>query len=149
VTSAAEDAAELPIYTQIMLNLSEFMQQNAIIILVVFFGGSIFAAPLHQDAQGEAGTSIGCRWSTPIINNIVIKNRHRPVRLRLPHVVRRGGAGRPAGDGRHCNKVIEGELKKRAKAEGRQVISFKPLSASLISRRSSARCWRSARRPPD
>jgi type IV pilus assembly protein PilC len=124
--------AELPIYTQAMLGISDFMQQNAIIILIVFFGGSYLLRRYIKTPTGKLAFH-KLLLRTPILNNIIMKIAIARFARTFASLMSSGVAVLDALEvtgGAIGNKVIEAELKEAAKAvkNGKQL--SEPLAAS-------------------
>lgn len=126
--------AELPVYTQVMLSISDFMRTNAIIIVVVAIGGTFLLKRYIKTPKGK----YQFHWlllKIPIIKTIIAKVALARFARTFASLMSAGVAvldalevtGSAIG-----NKVIEAELKEAAKAvrNGKQL--SEPLSQSAL-----------------
>ncbi len=123
--------ATLPIYTQILLGISDFVQQNAIIILVVIFGGSYLIRRYIRTPKGKYNFHT-LLLRIPVLKTVIIK-------IAIARFARTFASLMSAGvsvldalqvtGGSIGNKVIEKELFEAAK----QVKNGKQLSEPLSS----------------
>jgi len=126
--------AELPVYTQAMLAISDFMRTNAIIIVVVAIGGTFLLKRYIKTPKGK----YQFHWlllKIPIIKTIIAKVALARFARTFASLMSAGVAvldalevtGSAIG-----NKVIEAELKEAAKAvrNGKQL--SEPLSQSAL-----------------
>lgn len=124
--------AELPIYTQIMLDVSSFMQSNAILIIILL-GGIIFAFRKYISTDKGKYNFHLLLLNTPILKTIVAKVALARFARTFASLM---GAGVSVVDSLHItakaigNKVIEKELLDAAKEVkfGRQL--SEPLAKS-------------------
>lgn len=110
--------AKLPIYTQAMLNISGFMQQNVIIILVLFFGGTYFIRRYIRTPSGKYKFH-ALLLRIPIIKTLVTKIAIARFSRTFASLMSAGVSVLDALEvtgGAIGNKVIEAELKEAAKA---------------------------------
>jgi type IV pilus assembly protein PilC len=124
--------AELPIYTQAMLSISDFTRSNAVIILIIMFGGIFLLKRYIKTPKGKYRFHY-ILLKTPIIKTIITKIALARFARTFASLMSAGVAvldalevtGSAIG-----NKVIEAELKEAAKAvrNGRQL--SEPLSNS-------------------
>ncbi len=121
--------AQLPIYTQIMLGMSDFMQQNAIIILVVIFGGIYLLRRYIRTPKGKYKFH-ALLLRTPVVKLVITKVAIARFARTFASLMSAGVGVLDALEvtgGAIGNKVIEEELKEAAKA----VKNGKPLSEPL------------------
>jgi len=122
--------AKLPIYTEIMLGGSKFMQSNAVLILVVFFGVTYAFKKYIKTPKGKY------RWHSlllkiPVIKTLITKIAIARFARTFASLMSAGVAVLDALEvtgGAIGNKVIEAELKEAAKA----VKNGKQLSEPLM-----------------
>ena len=132
LTDLSGGKSTLPIYTRVMLSGSEFMQQNSILILVVFFG-TIYAVRRYiKTAKGKYQFH-SLLLRTPIVKMIITKVAIARFSRTFASLMSAGVGVLEALDvtgGAIGNKVIEAELKEAAKAvkNGKQLSD--PLSKS-------------------
>ncbi|MEI7522301.1 MAG: type II secretion system F family protein [Candidatus Saccharibacteria bacterium] len=132
LTDLSGGKSTLPIYTRVMLSGSEFMQQNSILILVVFFG-TIYAVRRYiKTAKGKYQFH-SLLLKTPIVKMIITKVAIARFSRTFASLMSAGVGVLEALDvtgGAIGNKVIEAELKEAAKAvkNGKQLSD--PLSKS-------------------
>ncbi len=123
-----EDAS-LPIYTEIMLGISDFMQQNAVIIFVVLFGAIYLIRRYIRTPSGKYKFH-SLLLKIPIIKHLIVKIAIARFARTFASLMSSGvsvlDALRVTG-GAIGNKVIEEELKEVAK----QVKNGKQLSEPL------------------
>ncbi|MCA9333013.1 type II secretion system F family protein [Candidatus Saccharibacteria bacterium] len=124
--------AELPVYTQAMLGLSDFMQNNAIIIFVLLFGGAFLIRRYIKTPKGKYKFH-ALLLRIPIVKTIVIKIAIARFARTFASLMSAGVGVLDALEvtgGAIGNKVIEDELKDAAKAvkNGKQL--SEPLSNS-------------------
>lgn len=121
--------AELPVYTQVLLDMSAFMQQNVIIVLAVFFGG-VFLIKRYISTPVGKKQFHGLLLKIPIVKGIILKIAIARFARTFASLM---GAGVSVLDaleitgGAVGNRVIEDELKDAAK----QVKNGKQLSEPL------------------
>lgn len=124
--------AELPVYTQAMLGISDFMKGNAIIIFPVLFIGIALVRRYIRTPQGKYQFH-SLLLRTPIIKTIIIKIAIARFARTFASLMSAGVSVLDALEvtgGAIGNKVIEAELKEAAKAvkNGKQL--SEPLSNS-------------------
>lgn len=124
--------AELPIYTQVMLDLSNFMQNNFIIVIGGMFG-VIYLIKRYIKTPGGKLAFHTLLLKIPILNNIIIKVAVARFARTFASLMSSGVAVLDALEvtgGAIGNKVIEAELHEAAKAvkNGKQL--SEPLSNS-------------------
>lgn len=124
--------AKLPIYTQVMLDMSKFMQSNFIIIGIVVFGGIYLTRRYIKTPKGKYQFH-GFLLRVPIIKNLVMKIAIARFARTFASLMSAGVSVLDALEvtgGAIGNKVIEAELKEAAKAvkNGKQL--SEPISAS-------------------
>lgn len=124
--------AKLPIYTQAMLAISEFMQQYWYLIFGAFFGGS-FAFRRYIKTPAGKYKFHATLLRIPILKNIIIKIAIARFARTFASLMSAGVGVLDALEvtgGAIGNKVIEAELKEAAKAvkNGKQL--SEPLAAS-------------------
>lgn len=124
--------AELPVYTQAMLGISDFMKGNAFIIFPVMFIGIVLLRRYIRTPRGKYQFH-SLLLRTPIIKTIVIKIAIARFARTFASLMSAGVSVLDALEvtgGAIGNKVIEAELKEAAKAvkNGKQL--SEPLSAS-------------------
>jgi type IV pilus assembly protein PilC len=108
---------ELPIYTQIMLDISSFMQNNAILIIVIF-AGVVFAIKKYISTEKGKYNFHMILLNTPILKTIIAKVALARFARTFASLM---GAGVSVIDSLHVtakaigNKVIEKELMDAAK----------------------------------
>lgn len=118
--------AQLPIYTQVMLGISSFMQQNAIIIVVLFFVGSYFLRRYIKTPKGKYEFHY-LLLKIPILKTIVMKIALARFSRTFASLMAAGVGVLDALEvtgGAVGNKVIEKDLK----AAAVEVKNGKPLS---------------------
>ncbi len=121
--------AKLPIYTQVMLNISSFMQHNIIYIIPVLVG-LIYATRRYVKTPGGRYKLHGLLLRIPILNNIIIKVAVARFARTFASLMSSGVAVLEALEvtgGAIGNKVIEAELVAAAK----EVKNGKQLSEPL------------------
>lgn len=121
--------AKLPIYTQVMLNLSTFMQKNAVILAVVIFGGTYLIRRYIKTPGGKYKFH-SLLLKIPVLNNIVMKIAVARFARTFASLMAAGVSVLEALNvtgGAIGNKVIEAELKEAAV----QVKNGKQLSEPL------------------
>lgn len=126
--------AKLPVYTQAMLSISDFMRANAVIIIVVFVVGSIAFKRYIKTPKGKY------RWhwlllKIPVVKTIIAKVALARFARTFASLMSAGVAVLDALEvtgSAMGNKVIEAELKEAAKAvrNGKQL--SEPLSQSAL-----------------
>lgn len=124
--------AELPIYTQVMLGMSEFMQQYAFIIFPVLIGIIFLLRRYIKTPRGKYQLH-SLLLRTPVLKTIIIKVAIARFARTFASLMSSGVTVLDALEvtgGAIGNKVIEAELKEAAKAvkNGKQL--SEPLSAS-------------------
>lgn len=124
--------AQLPVYTQAMLGLSAFMQNNAVLMLVIFFGGTFFLRRYIKTPKGKYKFH-SLLLRTPILKGIIIKIAIARFSRTFASLMSSGVGVLDALEvtgGAIGNKVIEEELKAAAKEvkAGKQL--SEPLSKS-------------------
>lgn len=124
--------AKLPIYTQVMLDMSKFMQSNALLILGVSFGAIYLIRRYIKTPSGKYKFH-ALLLRTPIIKNIVTKIAIARFARTFASLMSAGVSVLDALEvtgGAIGNKVIEAELKNAAKEvkNGKQL--SEPISAS-------------------
>lgn len=124
--------AKLPIYTQVMLNISAFMQHNAVIVLAIFFGSSYLLRRYIKTPKGKYKFH-ALLLRTPILKGIIMKIAIARFARTFASLMSAGVAVLDALEvtgGAIGNKVIEAELQEAAKEvkNGKQL--SEPLSAS-------------------
>lgn len=132
LTDLGGEDAELPVYTQAMLDLSAFMQKNALLIGVAMFIGLFFLRRYIKTPSGKFKFHT-LLLRLPIIKNILIKVAIARFSRTFASLMSSGVAVLDALEvtgGAIGNKVIEKELKEAAKAvkNGKQL--SEPLSNS-------------------
>lgn len=108
--------AKLPIYTQVMLNLSTFMQNNAIVIIVLTVGGIYMLRRYIKTPGGKYKFHV-LLLRTPILKNIVTKIAVARFARTFASLMSAGVSVLEALEvtgGAIGNKVIEAELKAAA-----------------------------------
>lgn len=125
--------AELPVYTQAMLGFSGFIQQNAILILVVSFAGTYFLRRYIKTPEGKYKFH-SLLLRAPVIKNIIIKIAIARFSRTFASLMSSGVGVLDALEvtgGAIGNKVIEKELKEAAQEvkNGKQL--SEPLSKSI------------------
>ncbi len=121
--------ARLPIYTEVMLSLSEFMQQNAILMAIALVGMVIGFRVYVKTPKGKYNLH-RTLLKIPVIKTIIIKVAVARFSRTFASLMSSGVGVLEALDvtgGAIGNKVIEAELKEAAKA----VKNGKQLSESL------------------
>lgn len=126
--------AKLPVYTQVMLSISDFMRANAIIIIIIVVGGIFLLRRYIKTPKGK----YRFHWlllKIPVIKTIIAKVALARFARTFASLMSAGVAvldalevtGSAIG-----NKVIEAELKEAAKAvrNGKQL--SEPLSQSAV-----------------
>lgn len=129
IKDLAGPEAELPVYTQAMLSVSDFFRANIIIILVMIIGGSILLKRYIATPKGKYRFH-AFLLKVPVLKNIIIKIALARFARTFASLMAAGVAvldalevtGSAIG-----NKVIEAELKEAAK----EVRNGKPLSEPL------------------
>lgn len=124
--------AELPVYTQAMLGASDFMQSNAILLLIVMFGGS-YAFRRYIKTPGGKLKWHAFLLRVPVVKMLITKIAIARFARTFASLMSAGVAVLDALEvtgGAIGNKVIENELKEAAKAvkNGKQL--SEPLSQS-------------------
>lgn len=124
--------AKLPIYTQVMLDMSKFLQNNAIIIIILTFGGIYLLKRYIKTPKGKYQFHT-LLLHTPVIKGLVTKIAIARFARTFASLMSAGVSVLDALEvtgGAIGNKVIEAELKEAAKAvkNGKQL--SEPLSAS-------------------
>lgn len=124
--------AKLPVYTQVLLNISGFMQKNAILVGVITFGLAYGIRRYIKTPNGKFKFH-GLLLKTPVIKTIVMKIAIARFARTFASLMSAGVSVLDALEvtgGAIGNKVIEAELKEAAKAvkNGKQL--SEPLSAS-------------------
>lgn len=124
--------ASLPIYTEIMLGISDFMQQNAIIVIGTFFLGMWLLRRYIKTPKGKYKFH-ALLLRIPVIKTVVIKIAIARFARTFASLMSAGVSVLDALEvtgGAIGNKVIEAELKEAAKAvkNGKQL--SEPLSQS-------------------
>ncbi len=132
LTDLSDGKSSLPIYTRVMLSGSAFMQHNAILILVVFFG-VIYAVRRYIKTPKGKYQFHALLLKTPVIKMIITKVAIARFSRTFASLMSAGVGVLEALDvtgGAIGNKVIEAELKEAAKAvkNGKQL--SEPLSES-------------------
>ena len=132
LTDLSDGKSSLPIYTRVMLSGSAFMQQNAILILAVFFG-AIYAIRRYIKTPKGKYQFHALLLKTPVIKMIITKVAIARFSRTFASLMSAGVGVLEALDvtgGAIGNKVIEAELKEAAKAvkNGKQL--SEPLSES-------------------
>lgn len=132
ITDLSDGKAELPVYTQMMLNMSNFMRENAIIMFIAFFVLAFLVRRYIKTPKGKYQFH-ALLLKTPVINNIVSKIAIARFARTFASLMSSGVSvldalevtGNAIG-----NKVIEAELKEAAQAvkNGKQL--SEPLSTS-------------------
>jgi len=113
----SDGKAELPIYTRAMLAASNFMQHNAILILVVFFGG-IWLVRRYIKTTGGKYRFHALLLRIPVVKMIITKVAIARFSRTFASLMSAGVGVLEALDvtgGAIGNKVIEAELKEAAK----------------------------------
>lgn len=124
--------AKLPVYTQVMLNLSSFMQHNFILMAIIIFGGIFFLRRYIRTPGGKYKFH-ALLLRVPVLKTIIIKVVIARFARTFASLM---GAGVSVLDALEVtgsaigNKVIEAELKDAARAvkNGKQL--SEPLSES-------------------
>lgn len=124
--------AELPIYTQVMLGMSDFMRAHAIVIFIVLFGGIYIIRRYIRTTKGRYNFH-KLLLKTPVIKTVIIKVAIARFARTFASLMSAGVGVLDALEvtgGAIGNKVIEAELKNAAKdvKNGKQL--SEPLSAS-------------------
>ncbi len=124
--------AELPVYTQAMLGISDFMQHNAIIIFPVLFFGIFMLRRYIRTPKGKYKFH-SLLLRIPVIKNIIMKVAIARFARTFASLMSAGVGVLDALEvtgGAIGNKVIEAELKEAAKAvrNGKQL--SEPLTGS-------------------
>ncbi len=124
--------AKLPIYTQVMLNISDFMQKNAILLLFVF-GVSFFLIRRYIRTPAGKFKLHALLLRLPVLNVIITKVAIARFARTFASLMSAGVSVLDALEvtgGAIGNKVIEAELKLAAKEvrNGKQL--SEPLAAS-------------------
>jgi type IV pilus assembly protein PilC len=124
--------AKLPVYTQAMLNLSEFMQNNAVLLLVATVGAVFFTRRYIRTPAGKYRFH-GLLLRLPVIKVIITKIAIARFSRTFASLMSAGVSVLDALEVTGAaigNKVIEAELKKAAKEvkNGKQL--SEPLSSS-------------------
>ena len=132
LTDLSDGKSSLPIYTRVMLSGSAFMQHNAILILVVFFGVIYAVRRYIKTAKGKYQFH-ALLLKTPVVKMIITKVAIARFSRTFASLMSAGVGVLEALDvtgGAIGNKVIEAELKEAAKAvkNGKQL--SEPLSES-------------------
>ncbi len=132
LTDLGGENAKLPIYTQILINISTFMQHNAVLMIVVF-SVTVFTLRRYLRTPGGKYKFHALLLKTPVIKNIVMKVAIARFARTFASLMTAGVGVLDALEvtgGAIGNKVIEAELKEAAKAvkNGRQL--SEPLSQS-------------------
>jgi len=132
LTDLSDGKSSLPIYTRVMLSGSAFMQHNAILILVVFFG-VIYAVRRYIKTPKGKYQFHALLLKTPVVKMIITKVAIARFSRTFASLMSAGVGVLEALDvtgGAIGNKVIEAELKEAAKAvkNGKQL--SEPLSES-------------------
>lgn len=121
--------AQLPVYTQAMLNISAFMQKNAIIIIALAVGGTFLIKRYISTPTGKYKFH-ALLLRLPIFKTVITKIAIARFARTFASLMSAGVGVLDALEvtgGAIGNKVIEGELKEAAK----QVKNGKPLSEPL------------------
>ncbi len=121
--------AKLPIYTRALLSISNFMQHNAIIVLVVFFGASFLIRRYIKTPKGKYQFH-ALLLRVPVLKTIVMKIAIARFSRTFASLMSAGVGVLDALEvtgGAIGNKVIEAELKEAA----REVKNGKQLSEPL------------------
>ena len=126
--------AKLPIYTEIMLGASEFMQQNALFILI-FFGVSIFLTRRYIRTPKGKYRLHALLLRIPVVKVVITKIAIARFSRTFASLMSAGVSVLDALEvtgGAIGNKVIEAELKNAAKEvkNGKQL--SEPLAASTL-----------------
>lgn len=124
--------AELPVYTQAMLNISDFMQKNAIIVFGLLFLGSYLLRRYIRTPKGKYKFH-ALLLRTPVLKTIIMKIAIARFARTFASLMSAGVGVLDALEvtgGAIGNKVIEAELKEAAKEvkNGKQLSD--PLSGS-------------------
>ena len=124
--------AELPVYTQIMLDLSNFMRSNAIILLILFVVGGFLLRRYIKTPKGKYKFH-ALLLKMPILKGIILKIAIARFSRTFASLMSSGVSVLDALEvtgGAIGNKVIEAELREAAKEvkNGRQL--SEPLSKS-------------------
>lgn len=124
--------AELPVYTQVMLDASIFMQNNFVLIFAVSFGGIYFFRKYINTPKGKLWWH-GFLLKVPVIKVLITKIAVARFARTFASLMSAGVAVLDALEvtgGAIGNKVIENELKEAAKSvrNGKQL--SEPLSQS-------------------
>ncbi len=124
--------AKLPVYTQALLNISDFMRHNIIIILPLFFGTVYLVRRYIKTPKGKYQLH-GLLLRLPVIKTVVMKIAVARFARTFASLMSSGVGVLDALEvtgGAIGNKVIEAELKEAAKEvkNGKQL--SEPLSAS-------------------
>jgi type IV pilus assembly protein PilC len=132
LTDLGGEDAKLPIYTQIMLDMSSFMQKNAFLIGVALFI-AVFLLRRYIKTPGGKYKFHSLLLRTPVIKTIIVKVAIARFARTFASLMSSGVAVLDALEvtgGAIGNKVIEAELKEAAKAvkNGKQL--SEPLGTS-------------------
>lgn len=129
MTDLSDGKSSLPVYTRAMLSVSNFVQHNIIIMLVVFVGVSWAIRRYIKTPKGKYQFH-GLLLHTPIIKMVIVKVAIARFSRTFASLMSAGVGVLEALDvtgGAIGNKVIEAELKEAAKA----VKNGKQLSETL------------------